>query len=421
MGDMQEKNLNTISFEACQELDARDSLGQFRSQFDLPEHTCYLDGNSLGALPKATLPRVQQVVQQEWGRDLISSWNKHGWWDAQQRVGDKIALIIGAGPGEVLVADSTSVNLFKTVAAALQLNPGKVVVSERANFPTDLYMLEGLIKHLGRGYKLRLVDSPEDLFEAIDSDVSVAVLTHVSYRTGCMLDMAATTAHAHARGALVVWDLAHSAGAVHVDLTGADVDFAVGCGYKFLNGGPGAPAFLYVAKRLQDKVQQPLTGWFGHAKPFAFEPSFEAAPGIQRFQCGTPPIISLAALEVGVDLMLQAPLPAIRDKSVALGCLFWRLMEQECSQLGFRLASPAAPAQRGSQICFAHPEGYAIMQALIELGVVGDFRAPDILRFGFAPLYVRYVDVWEAVQGLKLVMQERLWDQPVHRKRAAVT
>ncbi|CAL8468886.1 g8427 [Coccomyxa elongata] len=410
-----------LTQHACKELDAVDPLAPFRSQFELPEHIIYLDGNSLGALPKATAPRISQVVQQEWGRDLISSWNKHGWWQAQQRVGRKISRIIGAADDEVLVADSTSINLFKVVAAALDLHPGKIIVSERANFPTDLYMLEGLIRHLGRGHQLRLVDSSEELRTAIDGDVAVVVLTHVSYRTGRMLHMAAITAHAQARGAMVVWDLAHSAGAMPLQLSSAGVDFAVGCGYKFLNGGPGAPAFLYVAKRLQDRVQQPLSGWFGHARPFAFEPSFDAAPGIQRFQCGTPPIISLAALEVGVDLMLGVPLAHVREKSVALGCLFMRLVDLECFEWGFQLASPGDPAERGSQICFTHPEGYSIIQALIRLGVVGDFRAPDILRFGFAPLYVRHVDVWDAVQKLKLVMQERLWDRAEYRRSAVVT
>jgi kynureninase len=401
-------------------LDETDEVRPFRERFALPEGIIYLDGNSLGALPKATPARVRQVVEQEWGCDLIRSWNRHGWIDMQQRVGEKIGRLIGAAPGETLVADSTSVNLFKMLSAALQLRPDRrVILSEAANFPTDLYIAEGLADLLGRSHTLRL-ETPEAVEQAIGDDVAVVMLTQVNYRTGRLWDMAAMTALAHAAGAVMLWDLAHSAGAMPIDLSGAGVDLAVGCGYKFLNGGPGAPAFLYVAGRHRHATS-PLAGWFGHATPFSFDQAYRPASDITRFAAGTPPVISLAALDVGVDLMLEAPMSALRQKSLLLGRLFADLVEQELAGQGFRIVSPRADAQRGSQVCLSHAKAWPITQALIERGVIGDFRAPDILRFGFAPLYNKYTDVWHAVAILKDVMAQRSWNESRHYANAVVT
>ena len=402
-------------------LDAADPLARFRDRFALPEGFIYLDGNSLGALPRASVERIASTVADEWGRGLITSWNAAGWVEAPQRVGDKIARLIGAGAGEVIACDSTSVNLFKLLTAALSLNPARgTILSERGNFPTDVYMMQG-IETLTRGaVRAKLVD-PEEIEAALDDDVAVLLLTQVHYKTGRMRDIAAITAQAHARGALVVWDLSHSAGAVPVDLAAAEADFAVGCGYKYLNGGPGAPAWLYVARRHQDRVRPALSGWFGHARPFDFADDYVPATGIARFLCGTPPVLGLAALECGVDLMLEADSAQLRAKSVALGELFATRMAPLCERYGFALASPADPAARGSQISYVHPEAYAIVQALIARGVIGDFRAPDILRFGLTPLYVRYAEVDRAVAILAEIMAARGWDRPEYRVRAAVT
>jgi kynureninase len=402
-------------------LDSADPLAAFRARFALPEDIVYLDGNSLGALPKATPARLAAVIAAEWGDGLIRSWNRHGWIDLPRRVGDKIGRLIGARPGEVMVADSTSVNLFKLIAAALRLRPERrVIVSERENFPTDLYVAQGLIELLGGRHELRLV-TPETLDAALDDDAALVLLTHVNYRSGRMHDMAAVTRRAHGAGALMLWDLAHSAGALPVDLAGSDADLAVGCGYKYLNGGPGAPAFLYVAQRLQDSFRSPLTGWLGHAAPFDFDPLYRPAPGIASAIVGTPPILSLAALEIGIDLALEADLAAVRAKSLALARLFVARVTESCAGFGLALASPARDEERGSQICYAHPEGYAIMQALIARGVIGDFRAPDILRFGFTPLYTSFADVFDAVEILLAVLASGAWDRPEFKRRAAVT
>jgi kynureninase len=410
-----------LSKAALAELDIADPLAQARDAFLLPDGVIYLDGNSLGALPRATPGRLAEVALAQWGKDLIKSWNAHGWIDLPRRVGDKIARLIGAGPGEVVAADSTSVNLFKALAAALRLNPGRsVIVSERENFPTDLYIAQGLAGLLGNRHTLRLVDA-EEITAAIDDATAVVMLTHVNYRTGAMHDMAAVTRAAHAKGALMLWDLAHSAGAVPVDLNGCGADFAVGCGYKYLNGGPGAPAFIWVAARHQDRFEQPLSGWLGHAAPFAFETGYRPAAGIARYVCGTPPVLSMAALEAGIDLMLGMDIAAIRRKSVALTDTFIRLVEQECAGQGLTLVSPRDSSRRGSQVSLRHEEAYPIMQALIARGVIGDFRAPDILRFGFAPLYVRFVDAWNAVAALKETLTAGSWDRPEFRVRAAVT
>lgn len=402
-------------------LDREDPLRAFRDRFSIPEGVIYLDGNSLGAMPRATPERVREVVETEWGHDLIGSWNTRGWVDLQQRIGAKIGRLIGARAGETIVADSTSVNLFKALAAGLDLRPDRrVILSEPANFPTDLYVAEGLIRHLGRGHTIRFAE-PDAIEAAITSDVGVVMLTHVNYRTGRMYDMRRITERAHACGAIVLWDLAHSVGAMPLDVAASDVDLAVGCGYKYLNGGPGAPAFLYVAQRHQPHITPALSGWFGHASPFTFEQSYRPAVGIDRLTVGAPPILSLTALEVGVDLMLEAPLDAVRAKSVRQGEIFDRLMGQELGDGGFALASPSAPAMRGSQLCYAHRDAWPIKQALIDRGVIGDFRAPDILRLGFTPLYLGYAELWDAVATLKAIMVERAWDRAEYHARSLVT
>lgn len=421
----------------CQALDAGDPLAVLRDRFELPAGIVYLDGNSLGALPRTTAARLQEVIAGEWGSGLIGSWNGAGWIDLPQRVGDRIARLVGAGPGELVVADSTSVNLYKLLGAALALvrteaPRRRVILSERANFPTDLYIAESVARE--RGFELRLVE-PEEIPARLDGEVGLLLLTQVNYRSGYLHDMAALNAAAHAAGALVVWDLAHSAGALPVDLHAAGdahgaADFAVGCGYKYLNGGPGAPAFAWVHPRQAERmaqagVRQPLAGWLGHAAPFEFDAEYRPAPGIRGYLCGTPPILSLAALECGVDSVLAAEplggMAALRAKSTALGDLFILLVEARCAGHGLVLASPREARQRGSQVSFAHAEGYALMQALIARGVVGDFRAPDLLRFGFTPLYTRYTDVWDAVDRWRALLAEGGWQRPEFRRPNSVT
>ena len=407
-------------------LDAADPLAPLRDQFELPAGVIYLDGNSLGVLPRTTAARVQQVVTEEWGVGLIRSWNSAHWMDLPARIGDKIARLIGAGAGEVVTADSTSVNLFKVLSAALSISQAdaparKVILSERSNFPTDLYIAEGLARE--RGFELQLAE-PEGLPGLLNEHTAVLMLTHVNYRTGRMHDMAALAQRAHATGALSIWDLAHSAGAVPVDLRGAGADFAIGCGYKYLNGGPGAPAFVWVAPQHVDRFWQPLSGWIGHAAPFEFTPGYRPAAGITRYLCGTPAVLSLAALDCGVDTLLAAEplggLAALRRKSLALTRQFAQQVQASCPEL--RLVSPSDDAQRGSQVCFAHASmGYPVMQALIARGVIGDFRAPDILRFGFTPLYLRHVDAWDAAEHLRQVLQSGEWQRPEFNQKQAVT
>jgi kynureninase len=408
-----------VTSEALAALDAADALAPFRDRFVLPEGVIYLDGNSLGPVPKATPGRIAEMVEREWGGSLIRAWTEHRWIDLPMRVGEKIGRLIGAAPGSTLVADSTSVNLFKLLAAALDARPGRpVILTETGNFPTDLYMAQGLAALLGRGHALRVVSDP---LPALGPDVAVLMLTHVNYRSGAMHDMAAVTSAAHAAGALALWDLSHSVGAVPLQLAVNDVDLAVGCGYKYLNGGPGAPAFLYVAPHLQAGLRLPLTGWLGHDEPFAFDPVYRPAEGVARAMVGTPPVLSMAALEVGIDLMLQVPMTELRAKSIGLVEQFLALVRQECADDGFAPLTPADASRRGSQVSFAHPEGYAIMQALIERGVIGDFRAPDVLRFGLAPLYVRYTDVWDAVVTLREVMHCETWRDARFQTRRSVT
>lgn len=408
----------------CLALDAQDPLAPLRDQFALPEGVIYLDGNSLGVLPRATAARVQQVVTHEWGTDLIRSWNTAGWIELPQRVGNKIAQLVGAGENELVVADSTSVNLFKVLSAALRIVQAnaptrKCIVSERSNFPTDLYIAESLARD--HGMTLVLVE-PDEIAQHLNANLAVLMLTQVNYRTGRLHGMAALTKAAHEAGGLTVWDLAHSAGALPVDLKGSDADFAVGCGYKYLNGGPGAPAFVWSHPRHAERFWQPLAGWMGHAAPFEFTSNYRPAPGIARYLCGTPPVLSLAALECGVDTVLAADMQALRRKSMALTDLFIELVETRCAGHELQLASPRQAAQRGSQASFAHANaGYPIMQALISRGVIGDFRAPDILRFGFTPLYTRFADVWDAVEHLVQVLQSGEWREARFNQRVTVT
>ncbi|MCW4115226.1 kynureninase [Aurantimonas sp. MSK8Z-1] len=403
-------------------LDANDPLRGLRDAFHVPDGLLYLDGNSLGPMAHRVRERVRKAVEQEWADGLIGSWNDAGWVDLPRRVGAKIARLVGAPPESVVATDSTSVNLFKVLAAALQLSPERrVIVSERSNFPTDLYMAEGIASLAGRGHELRLVDDPAEIPAALDERVAVLMLTHVSYRTGLIHDMADLTRRAHDCGALTIWDLAHSAGALPVDLEGADADFAIGCGYKYLNGGPGAPAFLYVAPGLQARATQPLSGWFGHAAPFAFDSGYRPADGIDRFLTGTPGVISMSALDAALDIFDAVDMAALRTKSVALCELFLAQVEARCGEFGVSLVSPRDADRRGSQVSFAHPNAYAVMQALIARRVVGDFRAPDILRFGFTPLYTRYTDAFDAAAVMHEVLASGEWERPEFNVRRAVT
>ena len=418
----------------CVILDAHDPLAKHRGKFVVPSGVVYLDGNSLGALPRAAIDRIAQVVEHEWGEGLIRSWNAAGWIELPRRIGAKIAHLIGAQTHEVICADSTSVNLFKLLTTALRLQASRpqvslrernVILTEKTNFPTDLYVAQGVIDWIGQSHEIRLVEFDE-VADAIDDRTAVVMLTHVNFRTGAMHEMSALTSRAHAAGALAVWDLSHSAGAVPVDLNGAAADFAVGCGYKYLNGGPGAPAFVFVASRhlsaiADDTYAQPLTGWLGHHAPFEFVANYRPAASIDRYAVGTPSIVALSALDAGVDTVLAAGISALREKSIALTQLFIGLVEQHCAPFGLKLASPRAALNRGSQVCFSHPHAYAVVRALIQRGVIGDFRAPDIVRFGFAPLYVSYTDVWDAVQALHQVLAACEWQRAEFQTREAVT
>ena len=435
------------SREDCVGRDLADPLQALRDEFVLSDGLVYLDGNSLGALPRRTAARVADVATREWGEGLIRSWNSAGWIDLARRIGDKIASLIGAGPGEVSVGDSTSLNLYKVLSAAVAMQKADapqrhVILSERGNFPTDLYMAESVAA--ASGMKLQLVPAA-DLLDHLTNDVAVLMLTHVDYRSGRMHAMADTTRAAQAAGALVVWDLAHSAGAVPIDLNGAGADFAIGCGYKYLNGGPGAPAFVWANARQtermdREQMRQPLSGWLGHAAPFEFAPNYRPAAGIARFVCGTPPVLAMAALECGVDVFAHADrlggMAALRQKSIALTTLFIDRVESLCAGQNLELMTPREAAERGSQDSFAHVEGFAVMQALIERGVIGDFRAgqpatdsaradaslaADLLRFGFTPLYTRFVDAWDAAAQLHDVLRNEAWRDDRFAQRSSVT
>jgi kynureninase len=390
-----------------------------RAMFDLPEGVIYLDGNSLGPLPRAAAQRVAQTITQEWGKLLITAWNKAGWMAQPSKVGDRIATLIGAEDGTVVMGDTLSIKVYQALTAALDLVPERrVILSDTGNFPSDLYMAEGLCRTLGNGYQLKTV-APEMLADAIDETVAVTLITEVDYRTGRKHDMAALTALAHAKGAVTIWDLAHSAGALPVALADCDVDFAVGCTYKYLNSGPGGPAFIYVAPRHLATTHPALSGWLGHAEPFAFDLSYRPGQGIERMRVGTPPVLQMAALEASLDIWDMVEMTDIRATSIALTDQFIAGVEAGCPSL--TLASPRDGAQRGSQASFRHAEGYAIMQALISQGVIGDFRAPDILRFGFTPLFINAKDVDQAISTLTKIMANDLWDRPEFKARSQVT
>ena len=447
MNDIHLSSDAIASREDCVGRDLADPLQALRDEFVLSDGLVYLDGNSLGALPRRTAARVADVATREWGEGLIRSWNSAGWIDLARRIGDKIAPLIGAGPGEVSVGDSTSLNLYKVLSAAVAMQKADapqrhVILSERGNFPTDLYMAESVAA--ASGMKLQLVPAA-DLLDHLTNDVAVLMLTHVDYRSGRMHAMADTTRAAQAAGALVVWDLAHSAGAVPIDLNGAGADFAIGCGYKYLNGGPGAPAFVWANARQtermdREQMRQPLSGWLGHAAPFEFAPNYRPAAGIARFVCGTPPVLAMAALECGVDVFGHADrlggMAALRQKSIALTTLFIDRVESLCAGQNLELMTPREAAERGSQVSFAHVEGFAVMQALIERGVIGDFRAgqpatdgaradaslaADLLRFGFTPLYTRFVDAWDAAAQLHDVLRNEAWRDDRFAQRSSVT
>ena len=407
----------SVSLAEARALDAADPLAGYRGLFALPPGVIYLDGNSLGALPLGTASRLGEVIRKEWGEGLIRSWNSADWIGLPQKVGGMIAPLIGARADEVIACDSTSVNLFKLIAAALQMRRGrKVILSEPGNFPTDLYMIAGLE---AQGLAERRLAGRDELKAALDGDVALLLLTHVHYKTGAMHDMARLTRAAHDAGALVLWDLSHSAGAVPVDLDGCEADLAVGCGYKYFNGGPGAPAFAYAARRHHAALQQPLTGWMGHAAPFAFTDDYAPAPGIERLLTGTPPILGLAALEEGVRIIAEIGIDRLVTKSRALSEFLRAAIAQAAPDLP--CISPGGDTPRGSQLSFRHPEAYAICQALIARGVIGDFRDPDILRFGLAPAYLRFEDCWNAAHALGEVLASGEWQREEFGQRAAVT
>jgi kynureninase len=408
----------TMDIEQARQLDAADPLAFARERFTVPEALIYLDGNSLGALPVATPARVDELIRDQWGEDLISSWNTHGWIDAPVRVAAKLAPIVGAKPNELLIADSTSVCLFKALAAAVRARPGRcVILTQEGNFPTDAYVAEGLAEMLGM--ELRRA-APEQIIASIDDQTAVVTVTHVDYRSGARFDMSSVNDAARAAGALVVWDLSHSAGAIELDLNGTGCELAVGCGYKYLNGGPGAPAFVYVAEHAQQALRPPLQGWMGHAEPFAFDEHYAAGSGIMPFLTGTPSVIALAALDAGLDTFEGIAMADVEAKARALLKLFIGEVEARCGD-EVQLFGPRQLSDRGSHVCFAHPQGYAVMQALIARGIVGDFRAPALMRFGFTPLYTRFEDAWRAADGLADILATREWDQPRFLERKKVT
>ncbi|MEP9364649.1 kynureninase [Nocardioides sp. CN2-186] len=405
----------------CLAWDREDELAAYRERFVLPEGVIYLDGNSLGALPVQTAPSVESVIRREWGQGLVRSWNDAGWFAKPEVLGDLVAPLIGAGPGEVVIGESTSVSLFQMLTAAVRMRPGRrVVVAEERSFPTDLYLLAS-VQEIAGGLERRLLGPDSTLDDVLDDDVAVVLLSHVDYRTGTMHDLETVTRRIHDAGALVVWDLCHSAGAVPIDLTGAEVDFAVGCSYKYLNGGPGAPSFIYVAARHHEAAAPPLTGWHGHVDPFSFTPGYEPAPGISRFRIGTPPMISLAALESTLLMWQEIDLDQVRAKSLALTDLFIDLVETRLGAWVSEVVVPRDHAARGSQVSVRVDNGYAVMQALIDRGVIGDFRAPDLMRFGFAPLYLSATDVWDAVAVLAEILETNAWQAPQYAVRQSVT
>ncbi len=413
--------MTTITRDDFLRMDANDPLANFRDEFFLPKGGIYLNGNSLGAMPHAAAERAKCVIEHEWAEGLIGSMNTAGWYDMPSALGRKIAPLLGAMPNEVVLTDSTGVNLFKVLSAALKIQPDRrVIVMQGSNFPTNNYMAQGLIANLGRGYSIRFAEA-DGMMDAIDQDVAAICITHVHYKTGHILDMASITERAHAVGAAAVWDLCHSAGAMPVDLNGCNVDFAVACTYKYINAGPGAPAILFAAERHHGKYFQPLTGWFGHRAPFDFDRDYEPIGDIRQMLSGTPPTVSLSLAEIGIDILLRADMDAIRDKSMRMTDLFIELVENRCNKFGFELVSPRDAKNRGSQVSFDKDDGYPLVRALHERGVLCDFRAPANVRFGFAPLYLRYVDVWDAVEVLYDILATESWKASQFQVRSAVT
>ncbi len=415
--------MKKLKLEDLKSLDNQDPLSRYREEFYLPKNTIYFDGNSLGPVPTKTIENLNKTINDEWGRDLINSWNKADWINLPQRLGDKIAPLLGAKSGEVIVVDSTSVNLFKVLTSALRLNDKrKKIISESTNFPSDLYILEGVNAISNNQYECLLIEDDDiDIEKYIDSSVAVVMLSHINYKTGRISDMKTITDYAHKKGALVVWDLSHSVGVIPMDLHNIGVDFAVGCTYKHLNGGPGAPGFLYVNSDLIEIVSQPLSGWLGHSDPFAFDRKYFPANTINKYICGTPSILSYKAVESGLDVFDGISMDQVREKSIQLSELFIELIQQECGDFGFELFSPTEANLRGSQISFKHENAYPIMQSLISRGVIGDYREPNILRFGISPLYMRFEDIWEAIMNLKTIMESREWDSDRFKKRNYVT
>ncbi len=410
-----------ITRKEAQRLDRADSFARKRKLFSIPRGMIYLDGNSLGVLPKAAGPRLKHAVDVEWGRDLITSWNKHGWWELPRVTGNKIARLIGAEDGSVIVADTISVNLFKVLSAAVAKNRSrKIILSDSGNFPSDLYVAQGLTRFMADGHVLKVVE-PEQVMDNITEDVAVVTITEVDYRSARRHDMKAITDKAHAKGALMLWDLAHSAGAVPGRLMEVNADFAVGCTYKYLNGGPGAPAFAFVHPRLQKEIMPALVGWWGHAKPFAFAPDFEPAGNIMRLQVGTQPMLNMVALDAALDAWRGVDMEKLYAKGQKQCQMFAELAEQRCARFGISVHGTREWNARGSHVCLAHDEAYAVMQALIARKVVGDFRSPNLMRFGFTPLYVSYTDVYDAVEHLHQVLSKHLWDKPKFKAKAAVT
>lgn len=416
-----------ITLDQCKAWDAQDKLSHLKNEFALPENTIYLDGNSLGARPKSALTRAHEVVSQEWGEDLINSWNKADWWGLSTRLGDKVAQLIGANPGETVISDSTTLNLFKALSAAVKIQAEiaperKVIIAEKDVFPTDLYIIEGYIDLVQKGYQLVLIEHPDELETTLKAhQTAVVVLSHINYRSGYFYDMKQVNQTIHQHNALVIWDLCHSAGAVPIDLNKTQSDFAVSCTYKYLNGGPGSPALIWVHAKHQNKFWQPLSGWWGHQRPFDMADHYEPAQGIRRFLCGTQSILSMSLIECGLDVFLKTDMQKIREKSLNLTDLFIQLVEQECAEFGFELITPIDHLQRGSHVSYCHEHGYAIVQALVARGVIGDYREPAVLRFGVTPLYLSHEDIWHAVQHLKQVMLNKEWKNEKYSVRGQVT
>ena len=421
--------MTTTDRRSCELRDSDDALRGFREEFLLPPETIYLDGNSLGPRTRGATERAREVIEDEWGTGLIGSWNTAGWWDLPAKLGDKVAGLIGGGAGSTVVTDTTSINLFKAASAALKMQAvdapeRRVILTQRENFPSDIYMLQGLAEQLGDGYEVRLVDDAEvtaGFPSTMTAEVALVVLTHVNYRTGRLFDMESTTSAIHAGGALVVWDLCHSAGALEIDLAGSGADMAIGCTYKFLNGGPGSPAFIWVAEALTNRFTQPLSGWWGHDRPFEMSPDYAPAEGIRRYLTGTQGIVSMSVAELGLDIYSRVDMAAVRAKSLELSDLFIELVDSRLSGHPVEVVTPREHPHRGSQVSITHPQGFAIMSALIARGIIGDYREPEVLRFGLTPLYIGFTEVWDTVEALRDILDNRLWDAPEHKVRGAVT